>query len=692
MHTTDERTASAATDAPVGFAASLGRGLAAGLAAGIVWWAIEAAVNWAFGGVIPLGQALVVLGLDVALGGLGGLAVGAVLGVAAGGGSAASYALGMTVVYGLIRAYEPPGLRAEALFVVAGAVCAALAVRIAGQASRRTWLTFIHISLVATAAIAIGKTGITEVQSSYFSKQEPNGAALPILLAVLPLLGVCADRFLGLALRPWREPGTRTAPAGIRLTAELAMALTVALVWGKPLSTAPFDDPRPLLAAAPAGAPDVFLISMDTTRADHMSTYGYERETSPHLSALAADGLSFTQARSPAQWTVPGHASMLTGMYPSRHGAHYVGGWTSGPAIYGRRRVFPLGDDKTTLAEVLHDRGWATGAFVANFANLFRGFGMAQGFQHYEDNPGLLLRPAPHVVGFAQQYAPAFMKKPFRSAQEISEAALAWLDQVPAGRPAFVFMNYLEPHHWLAAAPYDVWARDLPHAARLARKGLFTHAIPANLSKEERDFVTANYDGQILAMDAALGEFVAELKRRGRYENALIVVTADHGELLGEHDIVGHGGRMMYEGLLRIPLVVKMPGADRPKAVIDNPVQLVDVLPTVLQSIGAPVPAGVQGSPLQQVARNSIAEEHINPEFVSFYGDVYNRALRVIYDGPYKLITTSRGERVLFDLVTDPTESKDLAARETQRTARMEEELDAAMTAMEPKVATASQP
>jgi len=555
-----------------------------------------------------------------------------------------------------------------------------LGLRLVGP--RVGWLAFVHVALVTTAALAIGKTAITEVQSSYFSKQEPNGVALVLTLAALPLLGVLLDRVLAVVVR-------RDA---VRLAAIALVAVAAGAIWGKPLSIAPLDDTRAQLAVAPASAPDVFLISMDTTRADHMSTYGYERETSPNLTALAADGLNFTQARSPAQWTVPGHASMLTGMYPSRHGAHYVGGWTSGPAIYGRRRVFPLGDDKTTLAEVLRERGWATGGFVANFANLFRGFGMAQGFQHYEDHPGLLLRPIPHVVGFMQQFAPAFMKKPFRSAQEINAAVLSWMDGVPAGRPAFVFMNYLEPHHWIAAAPYDLWARDLPNAARLARKGLFTHAVPANLSKEERDFVTANYDGQILAMDAALGELVAELKRRGRYDNALIVVTADHGELLGEHDIVGHGGRMMYEGLLRVPMVVKMPGKDGAKAVIDNPVQLVDILPTVLQAIGAPLPTGVQGAPLQQVARNSIAEEHINPEFVSFYGDVYNRALRVIYDGPYKLITTSRGERYLFDLAADPGESKDLAAADGQRTARMEEELDAAMTAMEPKVATAGQP
>jgi arylsulfatase A-like enzyme len=671
---------SAGTDTRVGFGGSLGRGLAAGLVAGTIWWLVELVVDWAFGGVIPLRQAMTVLGLDLAIAGLGGLAVGAVLGILGRGDSGPAYALGMTVVYGLIRVYEPPGLFGEGLFIVVGSVCAVVGVWLAGR--RVGWLGFVHVALVATVAITLGKTGITEVQSSYFSKQEPNGMTLVFVLAALPLGGVLLDRIIGVVVRR----------GGTRLAIELAVALVAALVWGNPLSIAPVDDPRPLRAVASSGAPDVFLISMDTTRADHMSTYGYDRETSPNLTALAADGLNFTQARSPAQWTVPGHASMLTGLYPTRHGAHYVGGWSAAPAIYGRKRVFPLAEDRTTLAEVLHDRGWATGGFVANFANLYRGFGMAQGFQRYEDQPGLLFRPTPHVVSFVQQFSPAFMKKPFRSAGDINAAALAWLDQVPSGRPAFVFMNYLEPHHWIAAPPYDLWARDLPHAARLARKGLFTHAIPANLGKEERDFVTANYDGQILAMDAALGELVADLKKRGRYENALIVVTADHGELLGEHDMVGHGGRMMYEGLLHIPLVVKLPGAARPKAVIGTPVQLVDILPTVLQTIGAPVPAGVQGSPLQQVARKSLAEEDINPEFVSFYGEVYNRALRVFYDGPYKLIASSRGERMLFNLTKDPDETHDIATQDGQRVSSMEEELDAAMSAMDPKVATASHP
>jgi arylsulfatase A-like enzyme len=660
-----------------GLGGALGRGLGAGLAAGAIWWIVETTANWAFGGVIPASAALTMLGIDLAIGGVAGLVVGAILAFLPGGGVAA-LALGLTAAFGLIRIYEPPGLRAEALYVVLAAAGVWLGVRLAG--ARRGWLAFVHLALLTTAAAALGKAGVSEVQSTYFGHAEPSGVTLPLLLTALPLAAIVGDRALALVLRP---------PA-LRLAAQVAAVVLAAVIWGKPFSTAPLIDPAFATAAPRAGTPDVILISLDTTRADHMSTYGYARETSPRLSELARDGLNFTQARSPAQWTVPGHASMFTGLFPTSHGAHYAGGWHSGPLIYGRRRVFPLAEDKVTLAEVLRERGYATGAFVANFANLYRGFGMAQGFQRYEDQPGLLLRPVPHAVRFVQRFVPTFFKKPFRSAQELNAAALVWLDQQPADRPAFVFLNYLEPHHWLAPPPYDLWARDLPNARRLALRGLFTHAIPAGLTEEEREFITANYDGQILAMDAALGELFDALRARGRYENAVIIVTSDHGELLGEHDQVGHGGRMMYEGLLHVPMVVKLPGPDRPRGEVPDQVQIVDILPTVLEVLGVPPPPGVQGQPLQRVTRKSLAEEHINPEFVAHYGNVYNRAMRVLYDGPYKLITTSQGERLLFDLTRDRGEERNLASREPDQVARMEQELERKMSRMEAKIASAA--
>src|SRR5207244_1124948 len=377
--------------------------------------------------------------------------------------------------------------------------------------------------------------------------------SLPAVLAAMPLVGLAADRVLGLLV----------ARRGLRLGLEVAAGALAAALVAHPLASAPLEDPITTAVPPPAGTPDVVLVSFDTTRADHLPTYASGRETSPHLTAFAADALLFTQAHSPAAWTLPAHASLFTGMYPSRHGAHLAGGFLPGRSIDGHRRVaFPLPEERVTLAEALRDRGYRTAAFAANFSYLYRSFGLAQGFGHYDDAPGLLFHVRPHVVHFAQQFAPGFCLKPFRSAHEINAAALSWLDRAPAGR----------------------------------------------------------------------------------YAPALVVVTADHGECLGEHGQVGHIGRMLYEPLLHVPLIVKFPGAGRPRGRTDRPVQLIDVLPTALAAAGAQVPAGVQGEPLLDVTHASVAEEDINPWLVAQYGGADDRAMRVPSEGRYKLITTSRGE------------------------------------------------
>jgi len=139
---------------------------------------------------------------------------------------------------------------------------------------------------------------------------------------------------------------------------------------------------------------------------------------------------------------------------------------------------------------------------------------------------------------------------------------------------------------------------------------------------------------------------------------------------------------MLYEPLLHVPLVVKFPGAGRPRGRTDRPVQLIDVLPTALAAAGAQVPAGVQGEPLLDVTHASVAEEDINPWLVAQYGGAYDRAMRVLYEGSYKLITTSRGERLLFDLARDPDETEDLAARDPARTEALARRLDSAMSGM----------
>jgi arylsulfatase A-like enzyme len=642
------------------------RGLGLGALAGALWFTLEAIGNRLVGGFVPAPILSAVAQLDVGL----GAAAGAVLGVLLPRGGL-PLGLALAMVYGFLRVFEPPGMGAEAVYVLVAAVLVLGAVRLARRDGAGV-LAFLHATLLGALGVLGLETVLDQVHAHAL-----RGLRLPIAIATVPALVVAADWIIGLVIRR----------RGLRLVIEAAAVLVACVMLGRPLSTAPLESRVVTAVPPPAGTPDIFLVSLDTTRADHLSLYGYGRPTSPNLEALASDALVYTQARSAAGWTLPGHASMLTGMYPSRHGAHLAGGWLPGESIDGRRNVaFPLAADKVTLAEALRDRGYTTGGFVANFSYLYRDFGLAQGFSLYEDAPGLLLRVRPPAVRFAQRFSPGFCLKPYRTARDINRLALDFLDRAPTGRPVFVFMNYMEPHQpWLAPPPHDRWVSELPQARALATKDLYTHEVK-NFTPEEVTFIQANYDGQVAAMDDALGELIAELKARGRYERSLIIVTADHGELLGEHGFVGHMGRMLYEPLLHIPLVVKFPGADHLRGRVDDPVQNVDVTPTALREAGAAMPPDVQGQDLRHVTRPSLAEEDINPFLVADYGETYDRAVRVLFDGSWKLISTSRGQRMLFDLSRDPAETHDLAAAEPDRVDELARRLEDRLSTM---VATA---
>jgi arylsulfatase A-like enzyme len=639
-------------------AAGAAQGLAAGIVAGSAWWGVETVANWAAGGLVPPAIAADLALLDLGVGALVGLGMGLVAPKA----SLTTWALGLSAVYGFLRVYAPPVSAGEAAFVAAAASAVVVGGWLAG-APEGGRLRFVQLVLLTTAAVGLGEFALDELYQAAL-----HGIGLPIVVAALPLVAVVVDRALGFVI----------ARPGVRLGLELGLAATVALVSGRPLTATPLVDTLMTAVPPPAGTPDVFVVVLDTTRVDHLSTYGYARDTSPHLTALAADALDFTQARSTAPWTLPGHASLFTGMYPSRHGARLAGGWQPGQSMAGRPFAFPLAADRTTLAEVLRDRGYQTAAFVANFSYLYRDYGIAQGFARYEDAPGLLLRVFPHVARLAQSWVPTFCVKSTRSAVDINAAALSWLDAATPARPVFAFLNYMEAHQpWAVAAPHDRWLREIPNADRYTGGRGFER--DRAYTDGEQAFMRASYDGEVATMDAALGELVTALKARGRYENALIVVAADHGEFLGEHEQAGHMARIPYEPVLRVPLVVKLPGAGHPRQRIDTPVQLVDVMPTVLGALGIPVPADVQGEDLRSVTHPIVAEEDISPSFVTRFGAQYDRASRVLYDGPYKLLTTSRGDRMLFDLSRDPGEATDLAAGEPERVEALARRLQAAV-------------
>jgi arylsulfatase A-like enzyme len=633
------------------------RGVVLGAIAGACWAAVELGVNWAAGATAPRAVVQVIGGLDLGV----AAAVGLVAGVCAPGIRAWLLGLVLLVAYALARVVSLPNPGSELAVLVGGALLVGLAARF-GPAASGGLLAVMHMAVLGALALLAGELWLDGPFPEVL-----RGVWLPVVCLGLPAAAIVADAALGMLVRSRR----------LRFAAEVTAVAVAAGVLGAPLDTRPLLDPVITGVPPPAGSPDVVLISLDTMRADRLSTYGYERETSPNLTRLAAEGVLYRRARSPAGWTLPAHASMMTGLFPRSHGAHLAGGMLPGESMDGRPQVaYPLRADVPTLAELLRDRGYETGAFVANFSYLYRDYGLARGFGIYDDAPGLLVRVRPPLLRVAQQLWPSFGRKPFRTAADVNREALAWLDGRGPDRPVFLFLNYMEPHQpWIADRPYDRWAADVPGAAALARKNLYTHAV-RQLSPETVAFIGAHYDGQVAAMDAALGDLLAALRARGRYANTLVIVTADHGELLGEHGEMGHMGRMLYEPLLHVPLVVKRPRADAAR-VVDQPVQLVDLVPTVAEAVGIPAPAGVEGRPLDDGApRDVYAEEGINPFLVARYGSRYDRGIRVVYEGPYKLISTSRGDRHLFDLEADPGEQTDLASREPARVQALTQRLE----------------
>ncbi len=378
------------------------------------------------------------------------------------------------------------------------------------------------------------------------------------------------------------------------------------------------------------------LVTLDTTRADRLGCYGYARRTSPNLDRLAADSTVYTRALATTSWTLPAHATLFTGKLAASHGAQYdangplsLATVIDGPAEWREYRARPLAEAERTLAEILRDHGYATAAVVAG-PWMKRPFGLAQGFGHYDES-GITTSDG-------------------RRADSVTDAALRWLDGA-RDREAFLFLNYYDPH-----GPYDP-PEPFAHAFRAA-------AAPRPEGLPQGDDLHELYDAEILYMDHHLGRLLDGLRARGLFDRALIVVTADHGELLGEHGRVGHG-QSLTQPELHIPLLVKPPRGQGAPARSDAPVQLTDVLSIVLGQVGVQAPAGVQGGLPPRTGHPIVAEVFPLP-FQSPDG-----GWRALFDARWKFLWNSKGGHRLFDLDRDPAEDHDLAPRERPRVARL---------------------
>ena len=390
------------------------------------------------------------------------------------------------------------------------------------------------------------------------------------------------------------------------------------------------SDPREAVRKAWArkgvDKPNVLLITLDTTRADHLGVYGYRDGETPNVDALARRGVLFAQAMSPAPLTLPAHSSIMTGTYPTYHGVRVNGNTALSPA-------------QATIAQTLKERGYATGAWVSAFV-LDGRWGLNRGFDVYDDSFDL------------GKYKHLDLGSVQRPGNEVVDQALAWLD-AHERVPFFAWVHLYDPH-----TPYEP---PEPFRSRYASRGL-----------------RGLYDGEIAFADQQVGRCLEWLRTHGVEDRTVVVVMGDHGEALGSHGEASHG-YFVYDYALHVPFILSAP-LERLRGVrVQNQVSSVDLLPTLFDLLGVAVPARAQG--------RSLLAEMLDParERAAYaYGESMTpnlqfgwSPLHALRGTRYKLIKAPRPE--LYDLAADPEEATNVIARHTAVADDMMQRLDRLM-------------
>jgi arylsulfatase A-like enzyme/cytochrome c-type biogenesis protein CcmH/NrfG len=397
------------------------------------------------------------------------------------------------------------------------------------------------------------------------------------------------------------------------------------------LGTAAWGQASSQTSAPRNSSPDVFLITIDTLRADHVGCYGYKQVETPALDALAADGVRFTQAYTHSPITNTSHITILTGLLPSVHGVTDFG--------------VPLSPQHVTAAELLKKHGYQTAAFIGAVildSNTLAP-GLDRGFDFYDNFPKTDGKDADGKN--KERWG-----RVERRGMEVVEHAEKWFDKHRTG-PHFVWVHMYDPHD-----PYEP---------------------PPPFSEKYKGHL---YDGEIAYTDSAVAHWIAFLKKAGAYDNAIIIVTGDHGEGLGEHGEETHG-LFLYDSTLHVPLILKTPlkmaGAAHHPTVIDAQVRTSDILPTLLSVIGVAAPAELNGESLLP-----LIEENQNAQMASnrpLFGETDYplrwgwASLRALRTDNAKLIEAPRPE--LYNLQADPKELKNLYAPDAANLQAMQTEM-----------------
>jgi len=378
---------------------------------------------------------------------------------------------------------------------------------------------------------------------------------------------------------------------------------------------------------------NVILITIDTLRSDRISSYGSDLVDTPNIDSFASEGVLFSNAASTVPFTLPAHSSILTGLYPPGHGVRENVGYTLDAGI-------------PTLAEVLSAGGWSTAGFISAFV-LDSRWGIGRGFDHYFDdfNPSDFETPN---LGSVQ-----------RSGDVTIGEAVRWLDGRPQNAPFFLWLHLYDPHD-----PYE----------------------PPEPFKSQ--YPDRPYDGEVAYTDSLIGEFRQALEERGILRNSLVILTADHGEGLGDHG-EGQHGFFVYDSTIHVSLIMRPPNAIDGGRVVDTAVSHVDLFPTILDAVGLAAPKKVHGQSLLPM----IAGENVDLDRGVYSESLYPllhygwAPLRAIRTDDHKLISAPRPE--VFDVIADPRERRDLSLAQPAVTAELETRLSDLRAKIESEAPTA---
>lgn len=421
--------------------------------------------------------------------------------------------------------------------------------------------------------------------------------------------------------------------------------------------------------------PNIIILLLDTARAQNFSLYGYCRPTSPHLEALARDSVTYEQAIAPACWSLPSQVSLLTGMFPAKHGAHEL------HLAYDHR--YPM------LPEVLQEAGYTTVGISTN-SWMTEEFGVTHGFEHYlklwqlwPTMPVSATQGHTPVAALLRKLNRLYWKQVFprrNSARHLQRHLQSTLSNIR--EPFFLYTIYWDMHlpyiargeqatRWL---PPGVDARRVQQVNR-NHLTYFTGQTP--MSEEDFAILQALYDGALASLDAEVGLLVDFLRRRGLLERTMLIVTSDHGENIGEHGLMSHA-YSLHDTLIRVPLLIRYPEMFAPGQRVAHQVQLTDLFPTMMDCLQLDMPGvrrefqGVSllATPSSEAEQRLAYAEMLAPhpsmaalnQRTGFPANTprpaFDRALRCLRTTTHKMVWASNGDHAFYDLLQDPGETQ----------------------------------